>query len=114
MVSLQRDFLAPVFMALGVIGLCASPVFAGEFTTQSGKTVPLTEIETMNCSQMEAKLRQIDATRYRENAPQPHNQADQPLFIYENNLSQVHYQRCVITPTQGTAGTKLLKKVNEQ
>ncbi len=114
MLLLQRHFIALGFAALSVAGLAAFPVLATEFTTQSGTTVPLTKIETMNCLQMEEKLRQIDATRYRENAPQPHNDADQPLFIYENNLSRVHYKRCVISPSHEAAGTKLLKQVNEQ
>jgi hypothetical protein len=99
----MRSFLIskPVRCALSgaALALCltaASPeaAAAGTFITASGVKVPMPEIVSLNCAEMEDVLAAIDASGYRGAARRPHDEADAPLLEYENRLARTHFQRC--------------------
>ena len=84
-----------LLLALAV--LAAIPLFAwaDSFVTAKGQTVEMPDISTMSCEQIEGTLAKIDSTRYRENAPHPHDRADEPLHRYEKTLAKALYKVCV-------------------
>ena len=74
---------------------CPAGMTVGSFVTSKGITLVLPEIDGMTCEEIEITFSKIDATRYRENAPGPHDRSDLPLYCYETRLSLVHYRVCV-------------------
>lgn len=85
-----------------------------EFTTASGKTLMLEPVTNMKCPEMDNMLARIDATRYRENAPAPHNKADAPLFEYELSLAEENYNRCALVRKGASGGLNILRRTNSQ
>jgi len=84
-----------VFLLAAAIPLAA---WAEGFVTAKGKTVDMPEISAMTCEQIEGTLAKIDSTRYRENAPVPHDRADDPLHVYEETLAKALFKVCVVDP----------------
>jgi len=84
-----------VFVLAAAIPLAA---WAEDFVTAKGKTVNMPDIATMTCEQIEVTLAKIDLTRYRENAPVPHDRADEPLHLYEEDLAKALFKVCVVDP----------------
>jgi len=85
-------------IAATVLALASAIAVAGErdsFTTARGETIDLPAVPDLNCSEIELVLSRIDATRYRENAPAPHDSSDKPLYDYEVALAEAHFNRCV-------------------
>ncbi len=102
-----------ILAALAVFGFAFPTVQANDFTTSNGRSVLLPEIDDMTCDQMIVTLTDIDLTRYRENAPTPHNAEDMPLLAYEKRLAHVHFHSC-INDKQQTAGGNELRKSPEK
>ena len=101
--------------------MTVTPVFAAqaqtverEFTTFSGDTLILPPIKNMECSDMDKMLARIDSTRYRENAPTPHNKADGPLFEYEILLAEESYERCVLLRKRVTRGSLFMQRLKSE
>lgn len=69
----------------------------GYFTTAAGERLHLPALAELACDDIDRILTSIDATRYRENAPTPHNPADRPLYEYEMKLAQRQFKECVRT-----------------
>ena len=86
--------LATVLPGLGA-PLQAQSSSERQFTTAAGTTIVIAPVDGMKCTEIDKKLARIDATRYRENAPVPHNAADAPLYDYETQLAEESYHRCV-------------------
>lgn len=103
-----------VFTAVSVsVAMCSSApaqVVPEEFTTANGETILLPSIAEMECEEIDKVLTIIDNTRYRENAPEPHNEADVPLFRYETKLAREHYTRCVILRKHYSGGLLLMPR----
>lgn len=74
---------------------------AEDFVTARGKTVEMPDIAAMTCEEIEVTLAKIDSTRYRENAPVPHDRADEPLHLYEESLAKALFKVCVVDPRSG-------------
>ena len=95
------------------LGVALASAQADDFVTAEGRTVVLPSIDGMTCDQMNVTLTAIDMTRYRENAPTPHNANDQPLYRYEKMLACVHFHACVMGAEQargdGKGGNDLRK-----
>ena len=98
-----------VFIAFAILGCAIPTVQANDFTTAEGRSVILPEIDDMTCDQMNMTLTAIDLTRYRENAPTPHNDADKPLFVYEEKLAHVHFHSCIKGKQKAEGGNDLRK-----
>jgi hypothetical protein len=96
--------------ALAASGVIATGAAAEDFVTAKGSKISMPEIESMTCGEMEVTLTAIDLTRYRENAPVPHDTADKPLFVYEKKLARVHYHTCVTQTSSGLAEKELLRQ----
>ena len=67
----------------------------GWFVTAAGVRIETPAIAGLDCAGMRAVLDAIDASGYRRDAPQPHDEADMALFEYEHMLSSAHYAECV-------------------
>lgn len=100
--------------AIGILAACllsapaiASDELSQQFTTAAGSTLDLPAVPSLECDEMDGVLTRIDATRYRENAPTPHNPSDLPLFVYETELAEAHFKRCVGAKTS-TGGFRML------
>jgi len=85
-----------------------------EFVTSTGTKLILSPIDGMQCAEMDKMLARIDSTRYRENAPTPHDEADAPLFEYELTLAEENYNRCVIVRKEVTRGIVLMGPLRKQ
>jgi hypothetical protein len=86
----------PMALALLTILATAPAVHADapRFAAADGATIKLDSVSGMKCGALRSKLNEIDATGYRGQSPTPHNQADQPLFIYEHKVARALYTRC--------------------
>lgn len=86
---------------------------AEEFTTARGTTLQLPQIGALECDDMELVLSRIDATRYRENAPTPHDASDRPLYEYELKLARAHFNRCVTKRKPSANGIRMFRQTSE-
>ena len=68
--------------------------YAQEFHTTSGIKVLTPSIQGLSCLELSEILAEIDATGYRGSAPEPHFEEDQPLFTYETQVTEAHYDQC--------------------
>ncbi len=95
----RRPLLAAMF-AFG-----AAPALGDDdwFSTASGARAPIPAIESLDCRQMAAVLREIDRTGYRLGAAAPDSEDDLALLRYENRLAQRYYAECVGAPTRSAA-----------
>jgi len=101
-----------VFILVAAIPLAA---LAENFVTAKGQTVDMPEISALTCEQIEGTLAKIDSTRYRENAPVPHDRADDPLHVYEENLARALFKVCVVDPRSVVdVGEPLVQQVGTQ
>lgn len=85
-----------------------------EFTTVAGITLLLPSISGMDCPEIDKTIARIDSTRYRGNAPQPHDLVDCPLSDYELLLSKENYNRCVLVRKKVTGSISLIKRSKSQ
>ncbi len=85
-----------------------------EFTTVSGKTLILPPVSGMECAEIDKTLARIDSTRYRGNAPLPHDKGDCPLLHYELLLAEENYNRCVIVRKRMSGGLLIMKRSQSQ
>ena len=114
MTILFRSSTVAAVLALGFGSAAQAQAAGGEFTTSSGKTLMLPPIQSMKCPEMDKMLARIDSTRYRENAPTPHNKADAPLFEYELLLAEENYNRCVLVRKKVTGGLIIMRRSESQ
>ena len=99
--------MRPVIAVLVIMGASVPVTLADDFVTAQGRSVTLPEIDGMTCDQMNVTLTAIDLTRYRENAPTPHHDEDQPLFSYEKKLARMHFHSCVMDRSKDQGGNDL-------
>jgi hypothetical protein len=114
MTILFRYSMISALFGLGFGCVAQAQSAGGQFTTASGKTLMLPPIKSMECPEMDKMLARIDSTRYRENAPTPHNKADAPLFEYELLLAEENYNRCVLVRKKVTGGIIYLRRPKSQ
>ncbi len=62
----------------------------------NGAVIEMPAIERLDCAGMERVLRLIDLAGYRGPAPLGPEDADWPIFDYEDRLSRVHYFGCIV------------------
>lgn len=106
--SMTSFALATVLPGLGA-PLLAQSSAEREFTTAAGRTLVLAPVDGMKCAEIDKMLARIDATRYRENAPTPHDAADAPLYEYETMLAQESYNRCVAARKKSGSGMMIMR-----
>lgn len=105
-----KTFGCSVTIGLALGSFAHAQAVDSEFTTSLGETLILQPIADMECAEMDKMLARIDSTRYRENAPTPHNIADAPLFEYELTLAEENYNRCVVIQKNKTRGILIIRR----
>jgi len=109
-----RVSLCAVALSLTWGSLAHAQSVGDEFTTASGQTLVLVPLTNMKCPEMDKMLAQIDATRYRENAPAPLDMADAPLFEYELVLAEESYNRCARVRKGPVGELNILRRTKSQ
>lgn len=114
MTLFTRSFILLVCTVLACGNAAQAQAVEWEFTTATGETLVLSPIDAMECADMDKMLARIDSTRYRENAPTPHHEADEPLFEYELLLAEENYNRCVLVRKRTTGGLMIMRRLQSQ
>lgn len=72
----------------------APGVKAQEISASNGASLPVPDIQSLDCDQLLDLMHRYAASRYRAPGVIPEAEADKRLFAYEHELSAVHYEKC--------------------
>lgn len=97
----MRRVWRPARLVIAALAMAAAGGVAAQEARRAsnGIVVPTPDIEELDCAAMQATLDALDGSNYRDAAPVPEGHPDREIYEYENDLSVVNYQDCIVEET---------------